>query len=339
MPDVIQPFAPAPLSYTPLVEMPMLAERCGVGRLWAKLENERPLGNFKSLGGVHAALWALARATGHDDVGRFLAARPTGLPTLVCASDGNHGLAVAAGARRAGGPAHIYLHTAVPEKRAARIRAMGATIIRVEGNYDDAVDAAARAADGVNSLVVADTGAQLDDPIVAKVMEGYGRIAAEIRDGWSDDRTDRPTHVFVQTGVGGLAAAMAEGLCDWMDAPRQIITVEPEAAPCVERALQQGAPVRVSGSLETSAEMLSCGLASASAISALLRHRAAALLVDEDLLAKAVGELERAGGPTTTASGAAGLAGLIRASRDADVGAALKLDARSRVLILVTEGV
>lgn len=324
---------------TSLIDLPWLAERCGVAKIWAKLENERPLGNFKSLGGTHAALWALARATGHEDVPTFLARLPMPLPTVICASDGNHGLAVAAAARRVGAPARIYLPAAVGGARAARIEAMGATIIRIEGTYDEAVAAAAAASDGVQTLLVADTTDRMDDPVVARVMEGYGRIATEICAQLHADRSAYPTHAFIQAGVGGLAAAMAEGLGPHGKGPCQLVTVEPQSAPCVERALRNGSPIHVDGSLETAAEMLSCGLASAPAVATLLRYGAVPLLVDEDILVEAVEVLDLAGGPRTTPSGATGLAGLLHASRDGEARVRLKLDGQSRVLLLVTEGV
>ena len=324
---------------TSLIDLPWLAERCGVATIWAKLENERPLGNFKSLGGTHAALWALATATGHDDVPAFLARLPMPLPTLVCASDGNHGLAVAAAARRVGAQAHIYLPAAVGGARAARIDAMGATIIRIEGTYDEAVAAAAVASDGVQTVLVADTTDRMDDPVVARVMEGYGQIAVEIRAQLRADDAACSTHAFIQAGVGGLAAAMAEGLALHGMGACQLVTVEPQSAPCVERALRNGSPIHVPGSLETSAEMLSCGLASAPAVAALLRHGAIPLLVDEAVIEEAADVLKLAGGPRTTPSGATGLAGLLHASRDAEARAQLKLDRWSRVLLVVTEGV
>lgn len=324
---------------TSLIDLPLLAERCGVAKIWAKLESGRPLGNFKSLGGAHAALWALATVTGQDDVPTFLARLPMPLPTLVCASDGNHGLAVAAVARRVGAPARIYLPAAVGGARAARIEAMGATIIRVEGTYDQAVAAAAAASDGVRTLLIADTTDDMDNPVVAKVMEGYGRIALEIRAQLRADGSAYPTHAFIQAGVGGLAAAMAEGLCPYEGGLCQLVTVEPQSAPCVERALRNGSPILVPRSLETSAEMLSCGLASAPAVASLLRYGAEPLLVDEGVIEEAVELLDLAGGPRTTPSGATGLAGLLHVSRDTEAGVRLKLDRESRILLVVTEGV
>ena len=320
---------------TSLIELPRLAARCRVGRVLAKLENERPLGNFKALGGTLAGLWALAQAAGLADVAALLANPPARLPRLICASDGNHGLAVAAAAQRAGALATIYLHAAVPPLRSERIAALGAAIVRVEGSYDDAVDAAAAAADG-NAILVPDTTDRLDDPMVARVVDGYGLIAHEIRGQLGDAA---PTHLFVQAGVGGLAAAMADALCGWMRGPASVVVVEPQTAPCVAHALRRGAPVLIDGSLATAAEMLSCGLASAPAVATLLRHRATSLLVGEAMLDQAPQVLAQAGGPATTPSGGAGLAGLLHASRDDALRRRLQLDGASMVLLTITEGV
>ena len=320
---------------TPLIDLTLLAKRCGVARVMIKLENERPLGNFKSLGGMYAGLWALSQASGLSDIGALLADPPPGLPTLICASDGNHGLAVAAAARRVGAQAIIYLHHQVPPARAERIAALGARVVRIEGSYDDAVAAAAGDRAG---MLIADTTDRLDDPIVVRVMEGYGLIASEISDQLAADGREYPTHMFIQAGVGGFAAAMADGLCADLRKPGQLVVVEPESAPSVAYALRAGSPELVSGSLETSAEMLSCGLASSPAVEVLLHHKAASVLVSETLLEDAPAVLVRAGGPGTTPSGAAGLAGLLRVCMDQALRKRMAIDGDSCVLLTITEG-
>src|SRR4029077_14269093 len=121
-----------------LLDLGELAVRLGIRQLLAKHEGRRMLGSFKSLGGTYAGLRVLARRGGMDIPG--LLARPMGAPpALICASDGNHGLAVASAARFAGAPARIFLHSGVPAIRARRIEAEGAEIVRVQGTYDDAV--------------------------------------------------------------------------------------------------------------------------------------------------------------------------------------------------------
>ncbi|MCF4125268.1 pyridoxal-phosphate dependent enzyme [Methylobacterium sp. SyP6R] len=318
---------------TPLRTLPALARTLGVAQVLAKDESVRTLGSFKSLGGTYAGLMALARAAGTSPAD-LLAARPAGQPALICASDGNHGLAVAAAARFAGAPARVFLHAGVPPWRARRIRDEGAEIVRVAGTYDDAVEAAAMASRMGAGLLVADTTDDPSDPTVRDVMAGYGVMAAEIRD---QAGGDRPTHLFVQAGVGGLAAAMAEGLAGWLGPPGLVVAVEPEQAACLAPALAAGHPVRVPGDLHTTAEMLSCGEASAPALTLLRRHGTKAATVTEAELMQAPKILAEAGGPATTPSGAAGLAGLVAALADPARAAEFRLDRESRVLVLVTE--
>lgn len=322
---------------TPLLDLDSLAQQFGVARVLMKAENHRALGNFKSLGGMQAGLRALERERRRRiECGEA----KTGLPlTLICASDGNHGLAVAAAARTAKARARIYLPASVPPDRTARIAVMGAEIVRVSGTYDEAVDEARLAASSGQGLLIADTTDEADDPVVADVMEGYATVATEVVAQLRSQDLPPPTHLFVQAGVGGLAAAMAEGLVEHMAPPRRVIVVEPETAACVALGLTQGRPSQLAGDLETCADMLSCGLASAPALRTLLHYRADAIAVSEAALRDAPDIMQRAGGPTTTPSGAAGLAGLILASENPEDRMRLGLDGRSSVLLFVTEGI
>jgi diaminopropionate ammonia-lyase len=323
---------------TPLLALPRLANALGLADIWVKQEGLRPLGSFKYLGGVYAGLRGLARAVGIPaaDLLDLRRERPR-LPYLVCASDGNHGLAVATAAQLAGARARVFLPDIVPEDRVTRIVAKGAEIVRVEGTYDAAVRAAAQAARSENGLLIADTSLDPADPVVADVMAGYDVMAQEIRTQLAEQKSQPPTHIFVQAGVGGLAAAMAEGLHAFLAPPARIVIVEPENAACVAVAIAAGHVVAVPGALETSAEMLSCGEASAPALVILLRHRVVAMSVTETALLAAPDFLSGHGGPPTTPSGAAGLAGLRAAVVDAEFRERLALDPTSRVLLIATE--
>ena len=304
---------------TPLVDAPALARLAGVGRVSLKDEGKRLLGNFKSLGGMYAALRAIARHGGS--------------PRVVCASDGNHGLAVAAAARQAGVEARIYLPLGASPERSARIEQQGGEIAWIDGTYDEAVAAARDAAERGDGILVPDTTAQLSDPVVDDVMAGYGQICSELL----DQLPEPPTHLFVQAGVGGLAAAMADGIAAHMAKPARIVVVEPEAAASVKAALEAGHPMLISGNLETCAEMLSCGLASAPALRTLIHCGAVPLPVTEEQLLGAVERLAALAGISSTPSGAAGLAGLLAAARDKDIRATFEMDETSRVLLIATE--
>lgn len=322
---------------TGLIELPGLARRARVARVFVKLENQRPLGNFKSLGGLVAGLRALARHAGTGSL-EELKRRGAGLPALLCASEGNHGLAVAAAARFAGTTACVYLPLEVSPRRAARIEALGSEVMRIAGSYDDAVRAAQEAAAAGAGLLIPDTSEDPDDPVVADVMEGYALIARELESQFGGSDRDKPSHVFVQAGVGGLAAALAQGIEDRWQWPVRLLTVEPANAACVASALEQGRPLLVEGDLQTRAVMLACGVASARAVRILLRFGARGIAVSEAELDAAVQALLEAGGPGTTPSGAAGIAGLLHVSGDPGLQDLHGLDASSRVLLLVTEG-
>lgn len=324
---------------SPLLALSPLAAQLGVAALLVKDESQRFGGSFKSLGGAYAALRALSAATGFTVDDLIAQRRPAGrLPSLVCASAGNHGLAVAAAARLAGARARIYVSSGVSAPRLARIRRQGAEIVVVAGTYDDAVRAAAVDASSQEVLLVADTSADPADSTVAGVMDGYQVIAAELQFELDGARTPRPTHLFVQAGVGGLAAALAGGLRDYLDPPARTVVVEPEGADCVGRALAAGRPSPVAGSLATSATMLACAEASAPALAVLSHERVAALTVDEEALLAAPARLTAYGGPATTPSGAAGLAGLVTVLADHPLAGSLEVGPASRVLVVVTEG-
>lgn len=323
---------------TPLLDLPALAARCGVAHVLVKAEDARPLGNFKALGGMYAALRAVARATEARDVFQLLGGAGCPAPRLICASDGNHGLAVAEGARLAGVAAQVYLPADLPAVRIARIRARGAEVVLVDGDYDDAVDAAQRQAAAGAGLLIPDTSDDPDDPVVADVVAGYDVMADEIATQLAARGDAGPTHLFLQAGVGGLAAALAEGLARRLPSPPAVIVVEPARAACVARALAAGRLVQIEGDLHTAAEMLSCGRASAPALRTLLRHGAQAMAVDETALRQAPGVLAAHGGPRSTPSGAAGLAGLLQAADHDDLRQSFGLTAESRVLLVASEG-
>lgn len=299
---------------------------------------ERPLGSFKSLGGMTAGVRALAKAAGIEDVSTLFSGSPVrALPRLICASEGNHGLAVAAAANKARTKASVYLPGEVSEARAARIEAFGAEIVRVDGTYDDAVLAAEAAVNRGEGLLISDTSSDPNSAVVNDVMAGYGLLAQEIIDQFHESSLDRPTHLFVQAGVGGLAAAMVEGLQPLLGAPARFLVVEPEAAPCVAQALALGQPTMVEGQLHTSATMLACGMASAPALKILQRYSVSSVLVSEDHLHAAVTELRQDGGPDTTASGATGCAGLLRVAARRELRKSYYLSADSVVLLIATE--
>jgi len=325
---------------TRLIELPALARLAGVGRVMVKAEWERPLGNFKALGGMVAGLRALARSVGAASLQALLSApgHRARLAKLICASDGNHGLAVAAAAHRAGTAAIVYLPMSVSRTRADRIAGLGGDVVRVAGTYDDAVAAAAAAAARGEGLLIPDTSRDPRDPAVRDVMAGYAALTGEIVAQLQNEVRSRPSHAFVQAGVGGLAAAMAQGLRGVMQASGKLVIVEPESAACVAHALAVGRPERIEGELRTCAGMLSCGIASAHALEILRRYDTGSVLVAESALRDAVETLRRTVAVCTTPSGAAGLAGLLQVASRPELRAMHGLGTDSEVLLVITEG-
>lgn len=321
---------------TPLLSLPDIAARTRVAAVFAKDETGRSLGSFKSLGGTYAGLRAIAAHHGCG-VAELIARPPSSKsgPVLLTASAGNHGLAVAAAARHGSARARVYLSPDVPAARVKRISDEGAEIIRIDGTYDDAVAAAEMAARNGEGILVADTSAHSGDKGVADVMAGYGVLGHEIRAQFESAGRARPTHVFVQAGVGGLAAALVNDLGGWLAPPARFIAVEPAQAACLTAALEAGKPVRIPGALKTVGDMLACGEASAPALE-ILRGAIVAMTVSEKMLKAAPALLPA--GISTTPSGAAGLAGLQAVSESEALRAGFELTARSRVLLVITEG-
>jgi diaminopropionate ammonia-lyase len=314
---------------SPLRALPQLATRLGVSSLHCKDESNRfGLGSFKALGGAYAAGLAVQRL-----------GSTARLPTLCCATDGNHGRSVAFGARRLGCHCVVFMHEHAPEHKATAMRALGAEVSRVAGNYDDSVRYAKRAAAEHGWLLISDTADSPFDVVAAEVMHGYGVMALEIL-GQLDEPL--PTHIILQAGVGGFAAAVAGCFAEVGDSERPItLVVEPEAAACVMESAHHGGPWRVPGDLATNMAMLSCGETSAPAWVVLQRRADAFITVSDDAADRAVTVFRNANSAeavSTSPSGAAGLAGLIGAVGDRSLAAALGIDSTSRVVVFATEG-
>jgi diaminopropionate ammonia-lyase len=310
---------------TPLRDLPGLAHALGIAAVTFKEEQHRfGLRSFKALGGAYAV--------------RKLAAATAGPPAAVCcATDGNHGRSVAWGARAAGLRCVIYVHEGVSEGRAEAIRAFGAEVRRVPGNYDDSVRIAAADAARAGWTVVSDTSWEGYQDIPRDVMQGYGVMVAEaIAQG--GDAARPPTHVFVQGGVGGVAAATVAHLWERFGAERpRVIVVEPDKADCLTRSAEAGRVVHLAGDLDTIMAGLSCGEPSPLAWAVLDPGADAFMAIGDAAIAPAM-RLLAAEGVVGGESGVAGLAALQIAAREPAMRAMLGLDAASRVLLFGTEG-
>ncbi|MFN7194857.1 MAG: diaminopropionate ammonia-lyase, partial [bacterium] len=244
---------------------------------------------------------------------------------------------VAWGARAAGLRCVIYIHEGVSEGRAAASRAFGAEVRRVPGNYDDSVRIAAADAAREGWTVVSDTSWEGYQDIPRDVMQGYGVMVGEaIAQGEGEARP--PTHVFVQGGVGGVAAATVAHLWERFGPARPcIVVVEPDKADCLTRSAEAGRVVHLSGDLDTIMAGLSCGEPSPLAWAVLDPGADAFMAIGDAAIAPAM-RLLAAEGVVGGESGVAGLAALQIAAREPAMRAMLGLDAASRVLLFGTEG-
>lgn len=221
----------------------------------AKDETQRMgLGAFKALGAPYAvarvvdAAWfmkhgeMLTPARMQDaDVRAFAAGF-----TFVCASAGNHGMGVAAGAKAMGAQSRIHLAQTVPAGFADRLRALGAEVVRSGDVYEDSVAAAIEDASTSGATLLADGTWPGYTDIPKWVMEGYCVIAEELRASF-EVSGDWPTHIYLQAGVGGLAAAMSHMVrLNWPVQPA-LIVVEPEAAQCLRASHLAGKATRAVG--------------------------------------------------------------------------------------------
>jgi len=345
---------------TPLYSLSALAAEIGVEDVLYKHEGPRfGLASFKALGGAYAALRVLQRLVSEslaEDVTRRGSAEVTlseirdgsyvaecSRHTLVSATDGNHGRSLAWGCQRFGSACRIYIHAEVSEGRADIMRGFGAEVIRVDGDYDESVRQTKAEADDNGWHVVSDTSWPGYTQPPLDVMAGYGVMVKEIT-----EQLDRaPTHVFLQGGVGGLAAGVAAALRQsWQEKAPRVIVVEPELAACLYESAKADESTTVVIEQETLMAGLSCGEPSPLAWQILREEAHDYLTIPESLVAPTVRLLANPEGndPVIEAgeSAIAGLAALISICTDcadSDIAKRLELDADSRVLLIGSEGI
>ena len=250
---------------TPLVELRALSARLGIHRLWVKDESPRfGLNAFKVLGASYAvarhiaARLGMAEAALSCDVLAGEACREAMRgATLFTATDGNHGRGVAWTARELGCRAVVRMPMGTVESRVANIRALGAEVTVEARNYDGCVRLAAQqAAQSPGGVLVQDTAWEGYTQIPLWIMQGYLTMALE-----ADEQMDAPpTHIFLQAGVGSMAAAVAAYFAQaYPQNPPKIILVEPTAADCFFRSAANGEITAVTGEMRTMMAGLACG--------------------------------------------------------------------------------
>ena len=330
---------------TPLYALPDLAAELGVGQLLVKDESRRSaLGSFKALGAPIALVRLILRRFPEQrfDVPALLAGeyrQALADFTVISATDGNHGRALAAAAQSVGCRCVIVLHANVSVEREQAIAAYGAQIVRISGNYDESVEEAAAQAYRNGWLVVSDTSYEGYEDIPRDVMQGYGTIAAEIVEAHAEGFT----HVFLQGGVGGLAAGIASYLWELQGEQRPtFIVVEPEQADCLYQSALAGRAAKASGSVDSVMAGLACGETSPLAWKFLQPGVDFFMTIEDSDAVRAMGRLAAGSArdiPLEAGESAvAGLAALQRLAEAPSLAAEIGLNADSRVLLISTEG-
>ncbi len=255
---------------SPLRNLSGLASMLSVGGIWVKDESVRlNLNSFKVLGGSFAIYQFIRSKLGlngedlsYDELVSEATRAKVGDITFATATDGNHGRGVAWGASKLNCKAVIYVHKDTSMARIKAIEAYGAEVRVVDGNYDDAVHQATVDADANGWQVISDTSWEGYTDIPSWVMQGYTTMLTEAQEQLAGTGIVKPTHVFVQAGVGALAAATTGFYSSRFGADRPTtIVVEPSEANCLIHSARigDGKPHDVTGELQTIMAGLACG--------------------------------------------------------------------------------
>ena len=342
---------------TPLAALKQRAASFGLKGLYVKDESYRfGLNAFKVLGGSFAMARYIAEETGKDVsetdyaylTGEQLK-KDFGQATFFTATDGNHGRGVAWAANKLGQKAVVHMPKGSTKSRFDNIAAEGATVTIEEVNYDDCVRMAAKeAAETPHGIVVQDTAWEGYEKIPSWIMQGYGTMAEEACEQLIALGVKRPTHVFVQAGVGSLASAVVGYFVNrFPEQPPKFIIMEASAAACLYKAAVEGSgnPAIVTGDLETIMAGLACGEPNTIGWD-ILRNHADCFVSCEDLIAARGMRMLSApmkGDPQVISgeSGAVGMgliAAIMQEEAYADLRNELALGADAEVLMFSTEG-
>lgn len=338
---------------TPLVNLAGLAKELGLGNIFLKDESYRfGLNAFKVLGGSYAIGRYIAGKLG-EDISKFPFERMTsdetrakaGELTFVTATDGNHGRGVAWTANRLKQKAIVYMPKGSAQERLENIRAEGAEASITEFNYDEAVRIANERAQQPNCVMVQDTAWEGYTDIPTWIMQGYMTMGYEA---YSQLGENKPTHIFLQAGVGSMAGAMQGLFANLYGEDRPIVTVvEPNKANCVFRTAQadDGKLHFVTGQMDTIMAGLACGEPCTIGWEVLRDYSDNFVSCPDYAAAKGMRILSSpVGGDTRVVSGESGastlgcVAEIMTNPALSSIREQLKLDGNSRVLFISTEG-
>ena len=314
---------------TPLVSLTDIAAEARVQKVYYKDESTRfGLGSFKALGGSYAVSRLQQSATAQ--------------PLVVCtATDGNHGRSVAWGAQQLGVECHIFIHANVSEARADAMAAFGAVIHRVAGNYDDSIAECIDYAARNHWQIVSDTSWEgyRDPPRL--IMAGYSVMTHEILQQLDGDR---PTHIILQAGCGGMAGALIASMWQfWKTLLPKIVIVESDRSDCVYQSLKRDEIHRVNIVEETIMAGLSCGEVSELAWPLIQKGSSDVLTINDEGVAPMLRWLAnptRQDRPPIVGGecSASGLIALLAIRGDPTLAKSIGIDSDSKVLVIGTEG-
>jgi len=229
-------------SPTPLIELNKLSKELNLNKIYYKDENKRfNLKSFKALGGAYAVEKV---SKGKKDI------------VVATATAGNHGRSVAWGAKRLGLKCKIFISEYVSDARGQAMAALGADIIKVNGNYEKSLIECIKQSTNNNWQIVQDV-AWKDYMLVPKyTMAGYSVMMKEIVD---QIKNNQITHIILQAGVGGMAGAMVAGIARYLDNIPITIVVEPDSAACVLESIKKGRIEKIDIKRESLMGGMSCG--------------------------------------------------------------------------------
>jgi len=341
---------------SPLRSLTYLAEMLGVGGIWVKDEAVRlELNSFKVLGGSFAIYRLLQEKLGLQDAAmsyEYLTSpevkEKLGNITFASATDGNHGRGVAWAASKLGHTSVIYVHSQTSKPRIEAIRNYGARVEVIPGTYDDAVRQCARDAAVNGWEVISDTSWEGYETVPIWIMQGYTTMFSEIQEQYAAQGIIKPTHIFIQAGVGALAASIVGFYHSLFGEEAPVcVVVEPAAAACLYHSatIGDGLAHTVTGDLDTIMAGLACGEPSPIAWE-ILKECAACFLTCPDYVAAKgmrIYATPLAGDPFIV-SGESGavtlgaLASIMKGWTNEPLRKALGLDAGSQILLVNTEG-
>ena len=312
-------------SPTPLISLNKLSEKLGLNKIFYKDESKRfHLKSFKALGGAYA----VEKVTkGNKEV------------VVSTATAGNHGRSVAWGSKKLGLKCKIFISEYVSEFRAEAMRSFGADVIRVKGNYHNSLKECIKQSKQNNWQIVQDVAWQ-DYKLVPKLtMAGYSVMMKEISEQINNQQI---SHIILQAGVGGMAAAMVAGIARYLDHIPKVIIVEPESAACVLESIKVGKIEKISIKKESLMGGMSCDEVSLVPWEILKNSVSYCVTVSDDCISKTVKFLANSefsdekiiGGECSTP----GIISLVGLCNDVEIKKKININEDSKVLLFGCEG-